>query len=303
MALVLANFYIAFIRWLVGAAYTASMFRRDLMAEHQEKRRRTAAPTVESDSTAVEFETGFGSIVQSIEDVVFDVAAHATLVVDINDELADKLVNLRTAHAAEKVQNCLGIYFNTGAMLEHVPVWKQVRAQEGMSVMYIYKCDGWWVCSDHVFQQHTDVFSGNARVVFQANSDFNRPSGDWWPSGLVYSPPRSSSPNYGFQIEVGYEFMRSLADTTTKSLRDEHDRGESSHMMRRSTTKNAGVGGHGGWLPRAAEIAACVFMGDIEQARAVCDKYYNQGSQSFTKLVDKHCDELERGPVNAILKR
>lgn len=46
-----------------------------------------------------------------------------------------------------------------------------------------------------------------------------------------------------------------------------------------------GKGGHGGWLARAAQIAAYVYAGDLRGAKWVCDGFYN-GSAQFARLVD-----------------
>ena len=46
-----------------------------------------------------------------------------------------------------------------------------------------------------------------------------------------------------------------------------------------------GKGGHGGWLARAAQIAAYVYANNLRGARRVCNGFYN-GSAQFARLVD-----------------
>ena len=119
------------------------MFPRNLVAERESKHEQRAAKSRRC---------GNEETFELIEAMPFSPAEHATMLVDITDELADRVVNASSDKSSRVVSNSLGVYFNTGRCVGDKAVSKQIDTIEGMERMYIFFAEGGWWCSTRLFE-------------------------------------------------------------------------------------------------------------------------------------------------------
>ena len=248
------------------------MFSRDLLAERAEAKRTRAESSGGPWKRARKEEvpepvdtTTFDSVRASIELLEFDPCMHTTLCVDITSELGDKLINAKNDKSVETVHACIGMYFNTGAVIDNKFVWKQINAQPNFDTMYIFSLDDGWFCASEIFEFQSDIKNRRPTISFLAKSDDELTHGQQWPSGDVHSPYMVKWVNHGVVIKLGHGMLiEAQADLCVMKQAAETDP---------IVCKSKGKGGHGGWMPRAAAIAAKVYVSDWVGAKTICDKF------------------------------
>ena len=274
-----------------------TMFARDLVAERDlVMEARLAALTTEMPAeppfkrrlTKTD-SINFDDVVAVIALTQFDPVSHATLCVDISAVLGDKLVASKRHESCATVQNRLGLYFNTGGTVDDRPVWKQIEAPVGMPTMYIFGVRNGWYCSSTIFQFDSDVkyLEPKPVISFWACSDPD--SSQDWPNGDVHSPYWSSYTNSEFSVKLGHSMLYETAADLKMlhSAVEEKDKADASSASSSTLVcKAKGKGGHGGWMPRAASLAAALYENNIVKGVALSDEYCGLSS-AFKALVKR----------------
>ena len=267
------------------------MFSRDLLAERAEAKRTRAessggtwkkARTSNEEVPEPVDVASFDSVRASIELLEFDPCMHTTLCVDITAELGDKLVMAKNDKSCETVHACIGMYYNTGAVVDEKFVWKQISAQPNFQTMYIFSLEGGWYCASEIFEFYTDIKNRRPLISFWAKSDEDLTNGQQWPSGDVHSPYMVKWTNTGVIIKLGHGML--VEAEADLRIMKQAALAEANGATDTVVCKSKGKGGHGGWMPRAAAIAARVYVSDWIGAKAICDKFCGF-STAFSDLV------------------
>lgn len=226
------------------------------------------------------------------------------IIVNVVDSLADQVVQSGDVEQVRLLDGVKGPYFYTGYMLSGAPIWKQIEARPCMSgPLYIFSAGpgssddsiGWWV-SDAVWVSEKDM----NKVSKHSNTKVERLL---WADGDAYSPRHVHYPYWhadahrDIVVMPLWDFSCLLIERCV-SLQADLDSALQMHLQAsddapaaadddaedQAKGKPKGKSGHGGWLPKMAQLLAALKASDWPYCFKLMDRFM-ESSAMLRKLV------------------
>ena len=296
-------------------------FARDLVAERRSIVR-TAGPTPPPGEPPAQMRRTDGDFARTVELVGaadFHALRHPTLAVILDDDKASALMETQEDAQLMTIQACTGLYFNTYFELSGSAVWKsietrQITAKGDRVSMHIFKADDGWYCSNYMWQTKTQQRKyqnevGSELVIsFWASGDKDGSDVDI-PSGPLHFPWWHPKPFEGMDITAGYDLMLwshsqvnavqqaaydpsgtgdgggTGADDVTSGGDAPSAYGSSASSRAYESAPERGLGGHAGWMARAAALIRAYEQEDFAEFERLVTEY--RTSAQLRKLLDR----------------
>ena len=294
-------------------------FARDLVAERKSLVR-TAGPTPPPGEPPAQMRRVDGDFARTVEAIgyaEFHALRNPTLAVVLDDLKASALMETQEDAQLLTIQACTGLYFNTFIELSGSMVWKsiekrQVTADGEHMHMHIFKADDGWYCSNYMWQTKTQQrkYQGEAgsECVISFWADYDKGGSDTEiPYGNLHFPWWSPTPFEGMNITAGYDLMiwshaqvqAQEAAYDTSGAGDDGGKGADDVTSGGGTPCSAyvssapssagewgperGLGGHAGWMPRAAALIRAYDQGNFPEFERLAAEY--RSSSQLRKLL------------------
>ena len=225
------------------------------------------------------------------------------IAVSLGMETADELVASNSSeNDLALIQAATTTYFNTNLYVHGAVLWKSCTPVLDDGHMFVFKDEeGYgWYCSNTVWgtaEQFASLYdTPQLRIAFWIAST---PDDVVGPEGGLHHPWWASDALIGWDVKSGYDRLseaeaeltimrQSQAQADGQPAASSTGSGAASAPEQRDQHKEMpkGVGGHGGWMPRAASLIKAYERGDWDECTRLINEYRST-SDRLCKLLGR----------------